>query len=129
MDVAASALAPVGVRRRHGNVPFGRQDSPHSRVRRRHLGAAVGPSFEIVYRVDDASPDLPIGWAGTIGAMLLQRAAGQAQEARGFRGSEIAWRKAGCRVGHRSGSVVLAKAVDGDGGLTTTVAKNARVDG
>jgi hypothetical protein len=29
----------------------------------------------------------------------------------------------------QEGSVVLARAVDGDGGSVTTVAKNARVDG
>jgi hypothetical protein len=124
-----SALAPIGVRRRDGNVLFGRQDSPDSRVRSRHLGAAIGPCLEIVYRVDDASPNLPIGRAGAIGTVLLQRAPRQAQKARGFRGSEIPWRKAGCRVGPARGSVVLAKAVDGDGGSVTTVAKNACVDG
>src|SRR5262245_15998455 len=129
MVAAASALAPIGVRRRYGGVPFGRQDSPHSRIRSRHLGAAVGPSFEVVYRVDDASSDLPISWAGTIRTVLLQRPPRQAEESRGFRGSEIAWRKTGCRVGHARGSVVLARAVGGDGGLTTTVAKNPRVDG
>jgi hypothetical protein len=129
MVAAALALAPISVCRRHGNVSFGRQDSSHSRVRGRHLGAAVGPGFEIVYRVDDASPDLPIGRASTIGTVLLQRASGQAQEARGFGGPEIAWRKAGCRVGHARASVVLARAVDGDGGSVTTVAKNARVEG
>src|SRR5690348_814324 len=107
MVAAASALAPIGVRRRDSDVPFGRQDRPHSRVRGRHLGAAVGRGFEIVYGVDDAPSDLPISWAGAIGAMLLQRASGQAQKARGFGSPEIAWRKAGCRVGHARGSVVL----------------------
>src|SRR5262249_32955322 len=123
-----SALAPVGVRRRDGDVPFGGQYGPYARVGSRHLGAAVGPSVEIVYRVDDSSSDLPIGRAGAIGTVLLQRAPRQAQEPRGFGSPEIAWRKAGCRVGHARGSVVLARAVGGDGGLVTTVAKNVCVD-
>jgi hypothetical protein len=61
--------------------------------------------------------------------MLLERAPRQAEEARRFGCTEIAWRKTGCRIGHARGSVVLARAVDGDGGSGTTVAKNACVDG
>jgi hypothetical protein len=61
--------------------------------------------------------------------MLLERAPRQAEEASRFGRTEIAWRKTGCRIGHARGSVTLARAVDGDGGSGTTVAKNVRVDG
>ena len=44
--------------------------------------AAVGPGLQVFERIDDAAAQLAIDRAGAEGAMLLERAAGQAKKAR-----------------------------------------------
>jgi hypothetical protein len=48
--------------------------------------------LKIVEGIDNATAQLAINRSGAIGAMLLERATGQAEEARSLWGAEIAWR-------------------------------------
>ncbi len=77
-----------------------RQHSPYARIRSGRFDAAIGPSLQIFESIDDAAAELRIAWPGSVGPVLFQRTAGKAQKARGFGGSEIAWRKWGCCGGH-----------------------------
>ena len=43
----------------------------------------------------DATAELVIGGAGSVGAVLFQRARGQAQEIRRLLGAQVAWRQNG----------------------------------
>ena len=60
----------------------------------------VRPALEILDPIDHPSADLAVGRAGAEGAVLLERTAGEAEEARGLGGAQVAGRKTGVHVGH-----------------------------
>src|SRR6185437_5758430 len=61
-----------------------------ARVRRRIARGFVGPGFEIVDRIDDASAELAEGWAAAMAAVFFQRARRDAEHARGLVSSDVA---------------------------------------
>jgi hypothetical protein len=103
---------------------FGRQDGADTGIGGRGLGAAIGPCLEVFHSIDDAAADLSIGWARAIRPMLLQGAPGEAEKSRRFSGAEKPWRQAGGGIGHGRTSMILVRAVGGDGGITITVAED-----
>jgi len=110
-------------------VPLGRQDRSSAGIGRGLLGAAVRPGLQIVDRIDNAATELAIGGAGAVGAVFLERPAGQAKEARGFGSSQIAWRQVGGRRGHDRASVVLGTTAGYRRFDGSTVAEKARRGG
>lgn len=60
----------------------GRKDAAGCLVRRGTADAVLSPSMEVVKGINDAAANLAIGRAGAVGAMLFQRADGNAEEAR-----------------------------------------------
>ena len=72
-------------------------------------GAPIGPSLKVVERVDDAPADLSIRWAGAVGAVLLERAAGETEEAGRFGRAQKARRQAGHWIGHDRSSVIVRR--------------------
>src|SRR5260370_42275566 len=87
-------------------MPLGGQHGPGAGIRRRSLGAAVGPRLQILERVDDTSAELSIGGTGTVGPVFFQRAAGETEESRGFGRAQVARRQTGVWIGHKKGSVI-----------------------
>jgi hypothetical protein len=98
-------------------------DRADARVGGRGLGAPVGPGLQIVERIDDAAAELSIGGAGAIGAVLFERSVGEAEEACGLGGSEVARRQAGGIGSHESGLRGFIEAAGCWRRMTTTVAK------
>ena len=79
---APGRSAAAGIARGHGGVPLGRQHRADAGVGRGRLGAARHPGLQVVDLVDDTAAEFRVARAGAIGAVLLQGAAGQAEEAR-----------------------------------------------
>jgi hypothetical protein len=94
-----------------------------TRIGSRGLGATIGPGFQIIERVDDAAPDFPIRRACAVGAVLLKRATGEAEESGRFWRAQKAWRQTGQRVGHDRTSVILQRPPGLGGELPTTMAE------
>jgi Zn-dependent peptidase ImmA (M78 family) len=69
-------------------------------VGRRILGAQIGPGLQVVERINDAAADFAIRRPGSIGAMLLKRAAGKPEKSRSLERAQKARRQAGKRVRH-----------------------------
>src|SRR5438105_3710467 len=88
---------------------LGRIDGSDSRIRGRGLRAEISPGLQILERVDDAAADFSVFWPGTVGAVLLEGAAGETKEAGRFGRAQKAWRQAGQRIGHDRTSVVLQR--------------------
>ena len=63
---------------------FGRADLAPG-LSGRGLQAKVGPRLQITHRVNHSTPNLPIGWSCSEGAMLLQGSPGEAQKTACFR--------------------------------------------
>ena len=59
----------------------------------RRLGAAFDPGLQIFEAIDDAAAELGIARAGAIGAVLFERAAGEAKKPRGLRRAQVARRE------------------------------------
>ena len=70
------------------------------RVRRGDPQPLVRPALKVLDAVDHPSADLAVGRAGAEGPVLLERTAGEAEEARGFGGAQVAGRDTGVHVGH-----------------------------
>ena len=83
-------------------MALGGQHGSGAGIGRRCLGAAVGPGLQILQRVDDASAELSIGGTGAVGPVLFQRAAGEAEESRGFGRAQVSRRQ--CRRSDRASS-------------------------
>src|ERR1700682_3905199 len=85
----ASAAMQLGCR--GPRSALGGKDGPGTGIGGRGLGTEIGPSLQVVERVDDAAADLSILRPGAVGAMLLERAAGKAEEASGLGRAQKAW--------------------------------------
>src|SRR5579883_111635 len=114
------------IRRR---AALGRIDRSGAGIGGGGLGAEIGPGLQIVERVDDAPADLAVLRPGAVGAVLLKRAAGEAEETRGFGRAQKARRQAGERVGHDRASVIFASAAAFGGALRITMAECDRKGG
>src|SRR3546814_6732627 len=75
----AVALAPN--RGRHGVIVW---------IGCRRANSTVGPGAQVFERVEHAAAHLPVGGAGSIGAMLFERARGEADIMGGILGATIA---------------------------------------
>ena len=104
-------------------MALGGQHGPGAGIGGRCLGAAIGPGLQIVQRVDDTSAELSIGGTGAVGPVLFQRAAGEAEESRGFGRAQVARRQAGVRIGHLRGSVISWSASEVRGASRVTMAE------
>ena len=100
-----------------------RMNRPGTRIGSRGLGATIGLGFQIIERVDDAAPDLPIRRACAVGAVLFKRAAGEAEESGRFGRAQKARRQTGQRVGHDRTSVILQRPPGLGGESSTTMAE------
>src|SRR5262249_7333779 len=98
-------------------------------IRGRGLGAEIGPGLQVVEGVDHAPADLAVLRAGAVGAVLLERPAGEAEETRRLGRTQKAWRQAGERVGHDRASVICASAAAFGGELRITMAECDREGG
>jgi len=67
-------------------------DNVMSGIGRGESRATIRPDLKVVESIDDAAAKFAIDWSGAVGAMLLQGATGQTQEARGLGRAKIAWR-------------------------------------
>src|SRR3546814_15850215 len=74
----AVALAPN--RGRHGVIVW---------IGCRRANSTVGPGAQVFERVEHAAAHLPVGGAGSIGAMLFERARGEADIMGGLLGAQI----------------------------------------
>lgn len=91
--------------------------------------AAVSPGLEIPNGIDDAAAELAVCGAGAVGAVLFQRATGEAQEASGFGCAKEAWREVGYAGGHDRVSVAFVKAAGDQRRTKAMLAKHARAGG
>src|SRR3546814_20596615 len=71
-----SAAGSTGEGRRQDVVALGGKDGAAAGIGRGVLGAEIGPGLEVLDGIDDAAAELAIGGAGSVGAVLLKRAAG-----------------------------------------------------
>src|SRR5262245_61643123 len=78
--LAPPSLAARGERLRRRGAALRRVDRSGAGIRGRGLRATIRPGLEVVERVDDPSTNLPVDRAGAVGAMLLERSAGETQE-------------------------------------------------
>ena len=74
---------------------FAGQDGPDAGIGGRGLGADIGPRLQVVERVDDAAADFPVLRSCSVGAMLLERAAGKTEETGGLGRAQKSWRQTG----------------------------------
>src|SRR3546814_2465507 len=74
--VGRSAAGSTGEGRRQDVVALGGKDGAAAGIGRGVLGAEIGPGLEVLDGIDDAAAELAIGGAGSVGAVLLKRAAG-----------------------------------------------------
>src|SRR5262249_13198335 len=111
-DIAGVSKRSAPMRSAHSRCgdALSRKDGPYAGIGGRGLGAEIGPGLEVFERIDDAAADLSVLRASAVGAVLLERAAGEAKEAGRLGRAQKAWRQAGEWVGHDRTSVVLAAA-------------------
>ena len=76
-------------------MALGGQHCADAGIGGRCLGAEFDPGLQVVEPVDDAAAELRIARAGAVDAVLLERAAGEADEARGLGRAQVARRQAG----------------------------------
>src|SRR3546814_847932 len=74
--VGRSAAGSTGEGRRQDVVALGGKAGAAAGIGRGVLGAEIGPGLEVLDGIDDAAAELAIGGAGSVGAVLLKRAAG-----------------------------------------------------
>jgi transposase-like protein len=109
---------------------LGGKDGSGTGIGGRGLGPEISPSLQVVERVDHATTDLPILRSGSVGAVLLEGAAGKAEKARSLGRAQKAWRHAGQRVGHGANLRDRAnQPPDTGGGSAVTMAKKSREGG
>src|SRR3546814_12721909 len=90
--VGRSAAGSTGEGRRQDVVALGGKDGAAAGIGRGVLGAEIGPGLEVLDGIDDAAAELAIGGAGSVGAVLLKRAAGRSEERRGGKECGSTWR-------------------------------------
>jgi hypothetical protein len=107
-DRAARSTAmplTVDVTRRDNALCRMHRASP--RIGGRNLGAQVGPRLEVIKCVNDPPADLAVLRPRPVSAVLLECAAGQAEESRRLWCAQEARRQAGKRIRHDVPRVVL----------------------
>ena len=67
-----------------------RQDRPDARIGGGCLGAEFDPGQQVFQPIDDSAAKLRIAWPGAVGAVFFQRADGEADDARGLGGAQVA---------------------------------------
>jgi hypothetical protein len=78
-----------------------------ARIRGRGLGSEIGPGLQIIKRVDDAAANLAVLRPSSVGTMLLERTAGQAEKSRRLgRALKARW-QASKRIRHDRSPVVF----------------------
>ncbi len=95
-----------------GNT-FRREYGSDTWIGGRLLGAGGHPFLQVFQRIDDAAAEFAVAGAGAVGAVFLQRPAGQAKETRGFGGTQVAWRHTGQGIGHHLTSMIFNVAAGG----------------
>src|SRR3546814_5349433 len=76
VQTCALPICSTGEGRRQDVVALGGKDGAAAGIGRGVLGAEIGPGLEVLDGIDDAAAELAIGGAGSVGAVLLKRAAG-----------------------------------------------------
>ena len=90
----------AGIGQREGGVALGGKHLRRRRIGGRRLGAEFDPGLQVFEPIDDAAAELGIARAGAVGAVLFERAAREAEEARGFWRAQVARRELGDCGGH-----------------------------
>src|SRR3954469_8494444 len=108
---------------RDGRMPFCREHGASTWIAGGRLGAPVGPSLEVIERIDDAAADLAVSGARAVGSVLFQGTAGKAKESGRLGRAQVSWRQAGVRIAHLKNSVVLWSASEFGGASTDTLAE------
>src|SRR6185437_15748565 len=109
-------------------APARRQDDIDARIRRRIAKSAIRPCAQIFDGVDDPAADLPVLWTGPIGAVLLERATGEAEEPRRLRRAQVSCGEGagGGFLGHERASRDGPRAPLGSRAMPATIGEKKR---
>jgi len=105
-------------------MSLGRQDRAGPRIPGRRLCAEIGPSFEIVECIDDATAELAVRRTGAVGPVLFKRAAGQTEESCCLGRAQISLQQGPIEIGHSESSAIVWSAGEFGGASLATFAEN-----